>query len=92
MAIRITKTVHERQTVLKVDGRLRVEDLEELTRAYRSVTGAASLDLSELRSADRDSVAILRELVAIGVEVCAASPYIELLLGPGHGTKKGEGG
>jgi hypothetical protein len=80
VAIRITKTAADRETILKVDGRLRGGDVEELNRAYRSVKGATSLDLSELQSADRDGVAILRELVSLGVEVRAATPYIELLL------------
>jgi ABC-type transporter Mla MlaB component len=80
VAIRITTTTTDRQTILKVDGRLRADDVEELSRAYRSVIGATSLDLSDLQSADRDGAAILRELVSLGVEVRAATPYIELLL------------
>lgn len=80
MAIRITKTVDDRQTVLKVDGRLKADDVGELSRAYQSVQGAAALDLSELQSADRDGVAVLRELVSLGTEIRGASPYIELLL------------
>ena len=80
VAIRITTTATERQTILKIDGRLRADDVEELNRAYRSVTGATCLDLSDLQSADRDGAAILRKLVSLGAEVCAATPYIELLL------------
>lgn len=80
LAIRITKRVDARQTILKVDGRLQTGDLEELTRACRGEQGATALDLSELLSADREGVSLLRELVALGVEVRGASPYIELLL------------
>lgn len=80
MAIRITKTVVDCQTVLKVDGWLKADDVEELSRACRSVEGATALDLSELQSADRDGVVVLRELVSLGVDVCNASPYMELLL------------
>ncbi len=80
MAIRITRTVSDRYTILKVDGRLKADDVEELDRAYQSVQGAAALDLRELQSADREGVAILRQLVSLGVVVCAATPYIELLL------------
>ena len=80
VTIRISKTADDRQTVLKVDGRLKADDVEELTRAYRSVQGASVLDLSELQSADREGVEILRELVAMGAEIRGASPYIELLL------------
>ncbi len=80
MAIRITMEVDDRQTVLKVDGRLKAADVEELARAYQSVQGATALDLSELQSADQNGVAILRELLALGVGLRKASPYIELLL------------
>ncbi len=80
MVIRISKTVEEHRTVLKVDGRLKAADLQELTRAYESGGRATALDLSELQSADRDGVAYLRKLVSEGVEVRKASPYIELLI------------
>lgn len=80
MTIRITTTTDDLRTVLKIDGRLNAEDIEELSRAHRSVEGSAALDLSELQSADRDGVARLRELVALGTEIRGASPYIELLL------------
>jgi ABC-type transporter Mla MlaB component len=80
VAIRITKNVEDRQTILKVDGWLKADDVEELTRVYESVTGAIFLDLSELHSADREGVAILQEIISLGAEVSKASPYIELLL------------
>jgi hypothetical protein len=80
VAIRITTTATDRQTILKIDGRLGLDDIEEVNRAYRSVTGAICLDLSDLQSADRDGVAILRKLISLGVEVRAATPYIELLI------------
>jgi hypothetical protein len=80
VTIRISSTADDRQTVLKVDGRLKVDDVEELARAYRSAQGASVLDLSELQSADREGVEILRELVSTGAEIRGASPYIELLL------------
>lgn len=80
MAIRISKTFNDRKTVLKVDGRLKAEDIDELTRAYQSVQGAMALDLRELQSADREGVAILRELVSLGVEIYGATPYIDLLM------------
>jgi hypothetical protein len=80
VAVRITKTLDACQTVLKVDGWLKGDDVDELSRAYCSVQGAAALDLSELQSADREGVAILREIVSLGTEIRGASPYIELLL------------
>ncbi len=80
VTIRISKTADERQTVLKVDGRLKADDVGELALAYRSARGATVLDLSELQSADRACVAVLKELVALGAEVRGASPYLELLM------------
>ena len=80
VAIRITKTMEKNLTVLRVDGRLASEDLEELTREFRSVQGATSLDLSDLQTADRPAVQLLKELIALGTELRGASPYIELLL------------
>ena len=80
MTIYISRTGDDRQTVLKVDGELKADDIEELTGAYRSAQGASVLDLSELRSADRAGVGVLRELVSIGAEIQGASPYIELLM------------
>jgi hypothetical protein len=80
VAVRITMTVEAPQTVLRIDGRLRSEDVDELTAALRSVQGTAILDLSELQSADREGADVLRKLVSLGAEVRGASPYIQLLL------------
>jgi len=80
VAIRITTTVDDRHTILKIDGRLEAEDVAELTQACHSVEGATALDLSELRWADREGMAVLRELVLLGAEIHRASPYIALLL------------
>lgn len=80
MTIRISQASDDRRTVLKVDGRLNAGDVEELTRAFQSAQGMKALDLSELQSADRVGVEILRDLVSMGAEVRGASPYIELLM------------
>ena len=80
MAIRITKTEEADQTVLKVAGWFKAEDVEELTRVYQSVPGSAALDLSELQSADQEGIETLRELLSLGAEVRGATRYVELLL------------
>ena len=80
MSIRVTTTSDMRGTVLKVDGRLRSEDVNELAGVFGLVEGASALDLSDLQSADRDGVEILRQFISLGAEVRGASPYIELLL------------
>ena len=80
MSIRITRTTEARKTVLRVDGQLTCEDVEELAREYRSVQGSLALELTDLRSADPAGVAVLQDLVGLGAEIRGASPYIELLL------------
>jgi hypothetical protein len=80
VGVRITKTLDACQTVLKVDGSLKADDVDELSRACQSVQGGMALDLTELKSADADGVAILREIVSLGAEIRGASPYFQLLL------------
>jgi hypothetical protein len=66
--------------VLKVDGWLQTDDVEELRQLLASVDGLTALDLSHLQSADREGLAVLRDLVLLGTEIRGASPYMELLL------------
>jgi ABC-type transporter Mla MlaB component len=80
MSIRVKTTSDTYGTVLKVDGRLTVEDVDELAAVFRTAKGATALDLSELQSADPAGVKLLQETIALGAEVRGASPYIELLL------------
>lgn len=80
VTIFVSETEYDRGTILKVDGHLKADDVEELSRAFRSAKGASVLDLSELQSADSAGLEVLRELVSIGAEIRHASPYIELLL------------
>ncbi len=84
MSIRIRTISEPGTTVIKVDGRLTVDDTEELVRIFREVAGPAALDLTELQSADRACVVLLRESIAAGMELRAASPYVELLLKKGN--------
>ena len=80
MSIRITKTSDARETVLRIDGQLRMENVAELTKEHRSVEGTLVLELSDLQSADKAGVEVLLELVSLGAQIRGASPYIELLL------------
>lgn len=80
MPIHVRTTAEDSRTVLKVDGRLRREDVDELVRAFRSAQGSVALDLTELQSADHAGVETLRQLMARDVEVRGISPYIALLL------------
>lgn len=84
MSIRITTIAEVDTTVVKIDGRLTSEDMEELARALDEVTGPIALDLSDLRSVERAFVPILQEAIAGGMELRAVSPYVELLLKQGN--------
>ena len=80
MTIRITVICEAHQNVLRVDGQLSVEDVDELTRECRSSQAPTVLELSNLMSADSAGVKCLRELMSLGAETRGASPYIDLLL------------
>ncbi|TWU06265.1 hypothetical protein [Stieleria varia] len=82
MTIHVSETKHPRGTVLKVDGHLKAGDVAELTKACRLANDLNVLDLSDLQSADKAGLEILRELACRGVQVRNASPYIELLMKP----------
>ena len=80
MVVRIETSCEADQTVLWVDGYLKLEDVGELVREYRSAQGSRVLDLSSLYSADAEGLDCLRQLIAIGAEIRGTSPYIALLL------------
>lgn len=80
MGIRITRTSDAHETVLRIDGQLRCENVAELTKEHRFVEGPLVLELSNLQSADTAGVDVLLELISMGVQIRGASPYIELLL------------
>ncbi|MCL4202504.1 MAG: hypothetical protein KJ000_08405 [Pirellulaceae bacterium] len=84
MSIRITTIPVCGTTVIKIDGRLLLDDTEELVRTFRDVEGPAALDLTELQSVDRTCAELLRDSIAAGMELRAASPYVELLLKKGN--------
>jgi hypothetical protein len=86
MSIRITETCDGDGTVLRLDGWLASEDVEELIRAYRSARRPVVLELMNLQSAGSSGVEALRELVSLGARIRGASPFIELLMKAGRGV------
>lgn len=80
MVIHVSETKHHRKTVLKVDGQLKIGDVGDPTKAFRSSNHVDLLDLSELQSADNAGIVVLREFVSSGVQIRHASIYIELLM------------
>ena len=67
-------------TLVKIDGWFKAEDVEDFVRVFDQLEGNKTLELSELKSADRAAVVMFRELIASGVRLRGASPYMELLL------------
>lgn len=82
MSVRITTMAHRDGSLVKIDGWLQQIDVGELQRLLRTLEGPVALDLTDLQSADQEAIGMLRELLEVGVELRAASPYIELLLRP----------
>jgi hypothetical protein len=82
MTFRITRIDDQRQTTLKVDGRLQADGLAEFERACGDPSARLTLDLRGLRQADEASLAMLRRLRAAGVTFEGLSSYLTLRLGP----------
>lgn len=80
MTVRITKTTTPSTTTLRIDGRLEDSNVGELHRACEEISGALTLDLANLQSADEKGIAAILELLNGGAELVAATPYFELLL------------
>ena len=81
MPIRITKESEGRDTIVRIDGRLRRKSVAELEKACESFEGRLTLDLSGLRFADADGARILNHLVSHGTLLRGVSPYVQLLMG-----------
>lgn len=81
VAIRITSRQDGPTPVLQVDGWLVAEEAGALLRAVEEVGSGAALDLGELRSADRQSIEVLRGLLLRGIEFREVSQLIQAQLG-----------
>jgi ABC-type transporter Mla MlaB component len=82
MTLRIIRVEPGPPATIKLDGRLTVAEVVELRHACEEVKGQLRLDLTDLRSVDRQGVSVLRELQARGAELMGLSPYMRLLLEP----------
>ena len=80
MTLRITVIAPGTPTTVKVDGRLTSDEVPELRRVCAEVAGRLVLDLSDLASADRQGVSVLRELRAKGADFVGVSPFVQILL------------
>jgi ABC-type transporter Mla MlaB component len=78
VTLRITPNPNDHPGTLRLEGRLRSEEVPELERSTES--GIRVLDLEDLVSADEQGLAALRRLRARGLEIRNASHYLAMLL------------
>lgn len=91
MTIYITCTKEPLGTTLRVDGWLKGADADELLRVVLSAAAPVTLNLTDLRSADRQGVSVLRQLGEQGVEMIGMSDYLQLILERASSTEGGTG-
>jgi len=80
MELRVTTTIKEGLFLVRVDGALAGDEVNELGRMCRSLAGARRLDLSGLRWTDDRGVQMIRTLMAEGTELVDVPRFIDLLL------------
>ncbi len=80
MTIRISTEAGETVTTIRIEGQLTSSSVPDVRAACESANPPLRLDLSGLRSADRDGIRALRSLSEAGAELRGASPYIRQLL------------
>jgi hypothetical protein len=76
MTLRIVKVSDAARTVLKLCGRIRSRDLDELRQQMEGRTRGTVLDLQEVTLVDIEAVRFLGMCEAEGVELAHCSPYI----------------
>ncbi len=80
MIIRVSTAEGETVTTVRIEGKLTGVSVPDVRAACESANPPLRLDLSGLRSADRDGIRALRSLSEAGAELRGASPYIYQLL------------
>ena len=80
MTLRITRVKGGEGTVLRIDGRLEAESLDELERACDGARSPLTLNLEGVLWIDDRAAEILHRLIASGAAVANASPYVALRL------------
>jgi ABC-type transporter Mla MlaB component len=78
LTLRITPVPTDDPGTLRLEGRLRAEEVPELERSAEA--GVQALDLEDLQSADEDGLAAIRRLRDRGVEIRNPSHYLAMLL------------
>jgi len=78
LTLRITPVPSPFPGTLRLEGRLRAEEVPELERSAEA--GVQALDLEDLQSADEEGLAAIRRLRDRGLEIRNASHYLAMLL------------
>ncbi len=76
MSCRIERASDGRATVIRLSGRLRAENLEQLKTEIMGESTQVGLDLDEVTLVDVEIVRFLNECESAGVEVRNCRPYI----------------
>ena len=80
LTIRVSTEAGETVTTIRIEGQMTSADVPDVRAACESARPRLRLDLSGLKSADRDGMRELRSLSETGAELHGASPYIRQLL------------
>ncbi len=80
MTIRVSTEAGEAVTTIRIEGQLTSAAVPDVRAACESANPPLRLDLSGLRSADRDGIRALRSLSEAGAELHGANSYIRQLL------------
>jgi hypothetical protein len=80
VSVWIKKTVNETTTTVRIDGCLYAEDLGELKKACRDVSGCLCLELPHLMNVDREGLAAILKMLDDGAQMGAVNPYINALM------------
>ena len=80
MTVRVSTEAGETVTIIRIEGLLTSASVPDVIAACDSSNRPLRLDLSGLRSADRDGIRALESLSEAGAELHGASPYINQLL------------
>lgn len=79
LTLRVTVAPHDDQRTLRLEGRLRAEEVGELEGSVEA--GVRALDLADLLSADEEGLAAIRRLRDRGIEIRNPSHSLAMRLG-----------
>ena len=80
MTLRLTTTQDAHGSLIKADGRLDTEVLQEFLSVCEGAPGPLRLDLSELLGADTAGITSLKGLRDSGVELVHVRPFLKMLI------------